>query len=85
DENDLYYLELHEIMYELAVHTRTNENENEESAVFLTLMGKTSETKKLLLQYADNNIHPLQSNQIDLFHFTDQDVGVVRKKICHRT
>ncbi|CAM4747562.1 unnamed protein product [Rotaria magnacalcarata] len=76
DENDLYYLELHEIMYELAVHTHTNENENEESAVFLTLMGKTSETKKLLLQYADNNIHPLQSNQIDLFHFTDQDVGV---------
>ncbi|CAF3675555.1 unnamed protein product [Rotaria socialis] len=76
DENDLYYLQSHEIMYELAVHTRTNENENEESAVFLTLMGKTNETKKLLLQYADNNIHPLQSNQIDLFHFIDQDVGV---------
>ncbi|CAF2736154.1 unnamed protein product [Rotaria sp. Silwood2] len=78
DENDLYHLESHEIIYELAVHTRTNDNENEESAVFLTLVGKLNETKKCLLQYADNTIHPLQSNQIDLFHFIDQDIGVLK-------
>ncbi|CAF0913540.1 unnamed protein product [Rotaria sordida] len=76
NENDLYHLESHEIMYELAVHTRTNDNENEESAVFLTLIGRKNETKKFLLQYADNTIHPLQSNQIDIFHFIDQDIGV---------
>ncbi|CAF3547173.1 unnamed protein product [Rotaria sp. Silwood1] len=84
DENDLYHLESHEIIYELAVHTHTNDNENEESAVFLTLVGKKNETKKFLLQYADNTIHPLQTNQIDLFHFIDQDIGVPKMiKVSH--
>jgi hypothetical protein len=68
-----------EIMYEFAVHTLSNENENEESAVFITLMSKLNETKKFLLQFPDNNIHPLQSNKTDLFHFIDQDIGVVSK------
>jgi len=66
-------------MYEFAVHTLSNENENEESAVFITLMSKLNETKKFLLQFPDNNIHPLQSNKTDLFHFIDQDIGVVSK------
>jgi hypothetical protein len=64
-------------MYEFAVYTRSNDNENEESAVFITLIGKQNETKPFLLQFADNTIHPLQSNKIDLFHFIDQDIGVV--------
>ena len=68
-------------MYEVAVHTRLNENENDESAVFITLIGKENETKKFLLQFADNTIHPLQSNKIDLFHFIDQDIGVVSREM----
>jgi hypothetical protein len=64
-------------MYEFAVHTRSNDSENEESAVFMTLIGKQNETKKFLLQFPDNNIQPLQSNKIDLFHFIDEDIGVV--------
>lgn len=66
-----------ENLYKFLIHTSKNDSENEESAVFLTLISKTNETKKFLLQYADNTIHPLQSNQIDLFHFIDQDIGVV--------
>jgi hypothetical protein len=42
-------------------------------------MSKLNETKKFLLQFPDNNIHPLQSNKTDLFHFIDQDIGVVSK------
>jgi hypothetical protein len=68
-------------MYEFAVHTISNESENEESIVFITLMSKLNETKKFLLQFPDNNIYPLQSNKTDLFHFIDQDIGVVSKSI----
>jgi hypothetical protein len=82
----LYHLESSgmnciEILYELAVHTISNENEYEESAVFITLISKLNETKKFLLQFPDNNIHPLQSNKTDLFHFIDQNIGVVSKSI----
>lgn len=70
-----------EIMYEFSVHTRTNDNENEESAVFITLIGKQNETKKFLLQFSDNTIHPLRSNKIDLFHFIDQDIGAVSNQL----
>jgi hypothetical protein len=66
-------------MYEFAIHTRLNESEDEESAVFVTLISKQNETKKFLLQFSDNTIHPLQSNKIDLFHFIDQDIGAVSK------
>jgi hypothetical protein len=66
-----------EILYEFAIHTLSNDNENEESAVFITLISKLNETKKFLLQSPENNIHPLQSNKIDLFHFIDQDIGIV--------
>ena len=69
-----------EILYKFAVHTVSNENQNEESAVFVTLMSKLNETKKFLLQFSENNIYSLQSNQIDLFHFIDQDIGVVSKE-----
>ncbi|UJR26523.1 hypothetical protein I4U23_007846 [Adineta vaga] len=75
-ENDLYHLESHEIVYEFFVHTRLNESKNEDSAVFITLIGKDNETKKFLLQFSDNTIHPLQSNKIDIFHFVDRDVGI---------
>ena len=66
-----------EFMYKFAVHTLTNDSENEESAVFLTLIGKEKETKKFLLQFADNTIHILQSNKTDLFHFINQDIDIV--------
>ena len=66
-------------MYEFAVHTRLNESENEDSAVFVTLFGKQMETQKFLLQFPDNTIVPLQTNQIDLFYFVDQDIGAVRE------
>jgi hypothetical protein len=72
-------------MYEFAVHTISNESENEESTVFITLMSKLNETKKFLLQFPDNNIYPLQSNKTDLFHFIDQDIGVVSKSIQSTT
>ncbi len=72
-------------MYEFAVHTISNESENEESIVFITLMSKLNETKKFLLQFPDNNIYPLQSNKTDLFHFIDQDIGVVSKSIQSTT
>ncbi len=68
-------------MYEFAVHTLSNDNENEESAVFMTLISKSNETKKFLLQFPENNIQPLQTNQIDVFHFIDQDIGAVSKRI----
>jgi hypothetical protein len=64
-------------MYEFAIYTLLNDNENEESAVFITLISKLNETKKFLLQFPENNIYPLQSNRIDLFHFIDQDIGIV--------
>jgi len=66
-------------MYEFAIHTLSNDNENEDSAVFITLISKLNETKKFLLQFPENNIHPLQSNKIDLFRFIDQDIGIVSK------
>lgn len=64
-------------MYEFAIYTRSNENENEESVVFITLASKLSETKKFLLQFPENNIRSLQSNKIDIFYFIDQDIGIV--------
>ena len=64
-------------MYEFVVHTYQNESKNEDSAVFITLIGKEGETKKFLLQFADNVIHPLQSNQTDIFYFLDRDVSTV--------
>ena len=68
-----------EMMYHFVIHTLSNGSEKEESAVFITLMSKLNETKKFLLQFPENNIHPLQSNGTDLFHFIDQDIGVVSK------
>lgn len=68
-------------MYHVTIHTLVNESGNDPSAVFLTLMSKFNETKKFLLQFPENNIHPLQSNGIDLFHFIDQDIGIVSESI----
>ncbi|CAF3860635.1 unnamed protein product [Adineta steineri] len=74
--NENNYGMIIEIMYEITVNTCLNNNENDDSAVFLTLIGNKAETKKFLLQFADNTIHTLQSNQTDIFHFIDQDIGI---------
>ena len=70
-----------EIMYHVTIHTLVNESENDPSAVFLTFMSKSNETKTFLLQFPENNIHPLQSHAIDLYHFIDQDIGLVSQSI----
>ena len=70
-----------EIIYDIAVHTCSNESGNEASAVFMTLVGKVIETKKLLLQFPENTVHPLRSQQVDLFRFVDQDIGMVSVRV----
>ena len=70
-----------EIIYDIAVHTCSNESDNEASAVFMTLTGKVIETRKLLLQFPENTVHPLRSQQVDLFRFVDQDIGMVSARV----
>ena len=43
----------------------------------MTLVGKVNETKKFLLQFPENTIHPLRPQQVDLFRFVDRDIDVV--------
>jgi hypothetical protein len=67
-----------EVRYEFAVHTRFNDSHGQDPAVFITLVGKEEhETRKFLLQFPDNTIHPFLSDKTDLFHFVDQDIGAV--------
>jgi len=68
---------LYSVVYRLAVQTKFNGQPNEESAVFVTLLSKSKRTRKFLLQFSETNIYSLQTNQIDLFHFLDQDIGIV--------
>ncbi|CAF0759923.1 unnamed protein product, partial [Didymodactylos carnosus] len=77
DADEFIYLEPNEILYDVSVYTRTRENISEDTAVFLTLIGRTTETKKFLLQFADNTIQSLLPNKMDVFRFVDQDVGSV--------
>lgn len=70
-------------MYHVTIHTLSNDNENEHSAVFLTMISKSNETKKWFLQFPENNIYPLQSKATDLYHFIDHDIGVVSPSISY--
>ena len=67
-----------EIIYDVSIQTRSNADDDRESAVFLTLIGKDKETRKHLLQTSLNNVRPLQNEQIDRFSFVDRDIGPVR-------
>jgi hypothetical protein len=66
-----------ELVYDISIRTRLNNNTSTNAAVFMTLIGQENDSRKCLLQYAVNNIFTLQTNRIDRFFFIDRNIGMV--------
>lgn len=68
---------LSEILYELTIENGSNNVENHDSPIFVTIFGKEKRTEKKAVRYARNSSFPFSPKKIDRFVFVDRDVGPV--------